>query len=192
MELHQKYLFKILLVGDISVGKSSIMQRYCDSKATIGIDYKIKHIKLDNNYKICIQIWDTAGQERYRTIVSNYYRNIDCIMLCFDISDVNSFFEIKNLYEQAKKFAKESTIFLLTSTKIDKQFMISTNQINEFIEKNCMQFFAVSSKYSIGINEMFNTIIKKLVKHKSLNKEKEIEPIKLEKTNKIIHKSCNC
>src|SRR5271165_522496 len=94
------YLIKVIVVGDSGVGKSSILLRYADDAfsekfiSTIGVDFKVKNLTVDKK-QIKLQIWDTAGQERFRTIVSAYYKNIDCVFVIFDLTDVNSFDNIK-------------------------------------------------------------------------------------------------
>jgi small GTP-binding protein len=88
-------LFKILLVGDTNVGKSSLLLRFTDDTfdsditSTIGVDFKVKHLTLDdpniNNdtkkRRVKISVWDTAGQERFRTLTSAYYRGAQCVVL---------------------------------------------------------------------------------------------------------------
>jgi small GTP-binding protein len=80
--------YKILIIGDSSVGKTSLLLRFCDQKyfenyvATIGIDYKIKNILLDGK-DIRLQIWDTAGQERFRTITAAYFRKANVSIAYF-------------------------------------------------------------------------------------------------------------
>lgn len=87
---------KIILIGDSGVGKTSLLQRFCDNEfsnnflTTIGIDFKIKTITL-NGQPVKLQIWDTAGQERFRTITQAYYRGADGIVMVFDIDDRASF-----------------------------------------------------------------------------------------------------
>ena len=82
-------LVKLLLIGDSGVGKSCLLLRYSDDKfttsfiTTIGIDFKIKTIRLDNK-KVKMQIWDTAGQERFRTITQAYYKGAQGIVLAYD------------------------------------------------------------------------------------------------------------
>ena len=84
-------LVKLLLIGDSGVGKSCLLLRYSDDKfttsfiTTIGIDFKIKTIDLDQK-KVKMQIWDTAGQERFRTITAAYYRGAHGVLLVYDLS----------------------------------------------------------------------------------------------------------
>ena len=97
------YLIKLLLIGDSGVGKSCLLLRFSDDAfntsfiTTIGIDFKIRTVEIDN--KRCkLQIWDTAGQERFRTITTAYYRGAMGILLVYDITDEQSFANIRNLY----------------------------------------------------------------------------------------------
>jgi small GTP-binding protein len=88
---------KILLLGDSAVGKSSLLTQYCDKDfslghmPTIGIEYKQKVLNLNNNKSVKIQLWDTAGHERFRTITPVYYRNVDGVLLIFDITQQSTF-----------------------------------------------------------------------------------------------------
>src|SRR5580704_13228178 len=86
------YLFKLLLIGDSGVGKSSLLLRFADDTftesfiSTIGVDYKCKTLDIYGNI-VKLQIWDTAGQERFRTITSNYYRDPPAAIICFDLTN---------------------------------------------------------------------------------------------------------
>jgi small GTP-binding protein len=88
---------KLLIIGESYVGKSSLLTQYVDEEfnmnheITIGVEYKQKTLKLEDGNTIRVQIWDTAGTARYNTITPNYYRNIDGILLVFDISNQKSF-----------------------------------------------------------------------------------------------------
>jgi small GTP-binding protein len=88
---------KMLIIGESYVGKSSLLTQYVDEEfsmnhtTTIGVEYKQKILKLEDGNSIRVQIWDTAGTTRYNTITPNYYRNVDGILLVFDISNHKSF-----------------------------------------------------------------------------------------------------
>ena len=85
------YLFKVVLVGNSAVGKSSILVRYADDEfsevfmATIGVDFRFKSFNLNSN-KVKLQIWDTAGHEKFRTITNSYYKGAHALILVFDIT----------------------------------------------------------------------------------------------------------
>lgn len=90
------YMFKILLIGNSAVGKTSFLFRYCDDSftsafvSTVGIDFKVKTITR-NHKKVKLQIWDTAGHERYRTITTAYYRGAMGFILMYDVTHEESF-----------------------------------------------------------------------------------------------------
>uniref|UniRef100_A0AAQ4PK86 Uncharacterized protein n=1 Tax=Gasterosteus aculeatus aculeatus TaxID=481459 RepID=A0AAQ4PK86_GASAC len=94
------YLFKLLLIGDSGVGKSCLLLRFADDTytesyiSTIGVDFKIRTIDMDSK-TVKLQIWDTAGQERFRTITSSYYRGAHGIIIVYDVTDINTRFNIK-------------------------------------------------------------------------------------------------
>lgn len=94
------HLFKVLLIGDSGVGKSCLLLRFADDSytesyiSTIGVDFKIRNFTLEGK-KIKLQMWDTAGQERFRTIISSYYRGAHGIIIVYDITDLESFNNVK-------------------------------------------------------------------------------------------------
>eukprot|EP00923_Selenidium_pygospionis_P034802 GHVN01060536.1.p1 GENE.GHVN01060536.1~~GHVN01060536.1.p1 ORF type:complete len:147 (+),score=14.68 GHVN01060536.1:81-521(+) len=118
------YLFKLLLIGDSGVGKSCLLLRFADDVytasfiATIGVDFKIRTIEQDGKI-IKLQIWDTAGQERFRTITSSYYRGAHGIIIVYDVTDRESFNNVKIWMQEIDKYAMESVNKLLVGNKSD-------------------------------------------------------------------------
>ncbi len=106
------YLFKILLIGDAAVGKSSILLRYADNifneayMSTIGIDFRIKDFNLDDKL-IKLQIWDTAGQERFKNLTSTYYKGAHGVIFVFDTTDPGTFESIDEWVNEVEKHAGE-------------------------------------------------------------------------------------
>ncbi|KAJ6709249.1 hypothetical protein OIU74_010366 [Salix koriyanagi] len=109
-----EYLFKLLLIGDSGVGKSTLLlsftsKNFEDLSPTIGVDFKVKHVTIGGK-RLKLAIWDTAGQERFRTLTSSYYRgaqgiimgmsccsSLPCVLTCFLAQPINvlSWFNIK-------------------------------------------------------------------------------------------------
>ena len=92
-------MYKIVLIGDSDVGKTSMLLRFsdnifCNNPCTVGIDFKIKTLKVDNHI-IKMQIWDTAGQERFKSITKNYLRNAHCCIAVYDITRMESFINVE-------------------------------------------------------------------------------------------------
>ncbi|NXC15786.1 RAB3B protein, partial [Corythaeola cristata] len=97
------YMFKLLIIGNSSVGKTSFLFRYADDTftpafvSTVGIDFKVKTV-YRNDKRVKLQIWDTAGQERYRTITTAYYRGAMGFILMYDITSEDSFNAVQDWY----------------------------------------------------------------------------------------------
>merc|ERR1711871_1321965 len=118
------YLIKLLLIGDSGVGKSCLLCRYSEGVfnnnfiTTIGIDFKIRTIELDGQ-KIKLQIWDTAGQERFRTITQAYYRGAMGILLVYDVTDKDSFSNIRVWMRNIEQHANEQVVKILLGNECD-------------------------------------------------------------------------
>ena len=164
------HLFKLLIIGESGVGKTCILLRFTDDSftanhlTTIGIDFKIKIIELEGK-TIKLQIWDTAGQERFRTITKTYYKGAHGIILTYDVTDQNSFKNIRNWIKQIEANAQTSVCKVLVGNKCDKPDRTVTeeegrNLANEF----GMNFFETSAKNDLNIKEVFNYLTKEIMK----------------------------
>uniref|UniRef100_A0AAY5K8A5 small monomeric GTPase n=1 Tax=Esox lucius TaxID=8010 RepID=A0AAY5K8A5_ESOLU len=120
------YMFKILIIGNSSVGKTSFLFRYADDSftpafvSTVGIDFKVKTI-YRNDKRIKLQIWDTAGQERYRTITTAYYRGAMGFILMYDITNEDSFNAVQDWSTQIKTYSWDNAQVLLVGNKCDME-----------------------------------------------------------------------
>lgn len=191
------HLVKILMVGDSGTGKSNILLRYTEDKffptfmATIGIDFKIKYIYAKDK-KIKLQIWDTAGQERFRTITTAYYRGAMGIMLVYDVTDINSFNNVKYWINNIKQHCTENINIIIVGNKIDmEENRVITFEQGENLAKTCpiknTQFFEVSAKSNINITESFQYLVETVVENITL-KDQYFDPpvvIKAPKKKKL-------
>eukprot|EP00746_Dinoflagellata_sp_MGD_P157614 gnl/MRDRNA2_/MRDRNA2_86261_c0_seq1.p1 gnl/MRDRNA2_/MRDRNA2_86261_c0~~gnl/MRDRNA2_/MRDRNA2_86261_c0_seq1.p1 ORF type:complete len:550 (+),score=95.32 gnl/MRDRNA2_/MRDRNA2_86261_c0_seq1:100-1749(+) len=124
MQTRYDYLFKLLLVGDSGVGKSCLLLRFADDSftesyiSTIGVDFKIRTIDLEGKV-VKLQIWDTAGQERFRTITSSYYRGAHGIFVVYDITDMESFNNVKRWVDEINRYAGVTCSVMLVGAKND-------------------------------------------------------------------------
>ena len=117
-------LVKAIIVGDSSVGKSSLTYRFTDNTfspsfiSTIGVDFKT--VVLDKQGKVVrLQIWDTAGQERFRTIIQGFFRGVHACMLVFALDDAESFDNVNEWVKHARQFGNEEIKFVLIGNKLD-------------------------------------------------------------------------
>ena len=164
----------ILLVGDANVGKTSILLKYTENffpnqyQATIGVEYKMKIIKL-NNMNIKLQIWDTAGQERYKSIAKNFFHSANGVFLVFDITDKKSFENLNKWIEDVKENSPKDCKYIIIGNKSDlsNQRTISTFEIDNFVKEKKSSYFEVSAKNDEGLNEAFINLSKEIIKDKN-------------------------
>lgn len=162
------YLFKLLLIGDSGVGKSCLLLRFADDTytesyiSTIGVDFKIRTIELDGK-TVKLQIWDTAGQERFRTITSSYYRGAHGICVVYDVTDKDSFDNVKQWMQEIEKYATEGVNKLLVGNKSDlddKQVEYSTAK--EFADSLGIPFLETSAKNASNVEQAFLTMARQI------------------------------
>ena len=162
--------YKIVLIGDINVGKTSILSRFrygsfeSDYMPTLGIDFFSKNLFFEDK-TIRLILWDTAGQERFRSLIPSYLKNADCIIIVFDITNKESFLSLNKWLTDAKNNASENTIYVICGNKIDlkERRTVNENEINEYIEKNTgVIYMECSAKNGQGIKDLFNVIAKNL------------------------------
>lgn len=157
-------LFKLLLIGDSGVGKSSLLHRFADDDykddyiSTIGVDFKIKTLEGPDGKQMKLQIWDTAGQERFRTITSSYYRGAHGIIIVYDITDSESFANVKQWLHEINRYASENVNKLLVGNKSDltSDRQVSTEQGKELAESLKLDFVETSAKSNNNVTEVFH------------------------------------
>ncbi|KAG9393701.1 Small GTPase superfamily, ARF type [Carpediemonas membranifera] len=164
------YLFKLLLIGDSGVGKSCLLLRFADDTytesyiSTIGVDFKIRTVDLDNS-TIKLQIWDTAGQERFKTITAAYYRGAHGIIVVYDVTDVETFNNVRVWLEEINRYASEDVCKLLVGNKCDLETRkaVEYQTAKTFAESLDIPFIETSAKDAIRVEDAFTTISKILL-----------------------------
>lgn len=163
------YLFKLLLIGDSGVGKSSLLLRFADDTftesyiSTIGVDFKIRTVQLEGK-TVKLQIWDTAGQERFRTITSSYYRGAQGIIIVYDVTDKDSFNNVKQWLHEIDRYASEDVKKLLVGNKSDLDDKRETTyaEAEEEAKTLRMQFLETSAKNSTNVEKAFMAMAKEI------------------------------
>ncbi|CAI0547912.1 unnamed protein product [Linum tenue] len=155
------YLFKLLLIGDSGVGKSCLLLRFADDSylesyiSTIGVDFKPYTIYLLPFLKF--SQWDTAGQERFRTITSSYYRGAHGIIIVYDVTDEESFNNVKQWLSEIDRYASENVNKLLVGNKSDltANRVVSYETAKAFADEIGIPFMETSAKSSTNVEEAF-------------------------------------
>ena len=166
----EESVYKVLLLGDTDVGKTCFLFKYTDNTfhenhiATIGLDYRVKKIKLKNGKEISLQIWDTAGQDRFRAITKNYYKGAHGIVLIYDITNNQTFENVSKWVNQIHEEVSLNVVIFLAGNKLDleKKREISY-EIGEKLAKELgCTFFEASAKTGVNIDEIFNELAESL------------------------------
>lgn len=157
------YLFKIVIIGDSGVGKSSILNRFCsdffdpNSMETIGMDLAVRTINV-NNKKVKIHVWDTSGQEKFRALTENYYRDADGVLLVFDLAGPTSGYNVEQwIYKAEQKCRKDPPMMILGN----KSDLVEKARRYSFSKP----YRAVSAKTGKNIEEVFQTLCKEMMEN---------------------------
>lgn len=156
------YLIKLLLIGDSGVGKSCLLLRYSDDSftssfiATIGIDFKIKSILIDDS-KVKLQIWDTAGQESFRSIARSYYRDAAGCLLVFDVTRKESFNHLDKWLQETRQFANPNIAITIVGNKADlsAKRVVRYEEAKNFATEMGLTYVEASAKSADGVDEAF-------------------------------------
>ena len=188
-------LYKVLLLGNSTVGKTSFLLRFCDDKydpetlTTVGVDYKKKFIKRHDK-KIKLHICDTAGQERFRSIAKNLFKNADGIIIMYDITNIKSFQEIKYWISIIKENVDLEKIGLVISGNkkdLEDKREVSENMRESLEEKLNIKVIETSAKDNINVDETFAELIDRMekldlgIKYQSSYDEDEAEQNNVDK-----------
>ena len=162
------HTFKILLVGDSGVGKSSLLLRFAtgdfeeDQQATIGVDFKSKMIDVGGK-RIKLTVWDTAGQERFRTLTSSYYRGAHGIVYVLDVTRRETFESLGEIWmhEVSMYSTIEDSIKMVVANKTDleTQREVRTEECVEFAKKHGCLYVETSAKGNVAVDQAFEELV---------------------------------
>ncbi len=160
---HFKYVFKYIIIGNPSVGKSCLLNQFLNNKfnseyeLTVGVEFGAKTITIDNGEKVKLQIWDTAGQESFKSITRGYYRSAAVAVITYDITSRNSFDSIDSWLKECKQNGNKEMTLVLVGNKSDLEDKreVPYEEGEKMAEDNNMLFFETSAKTSDNVLDMF-------------------------------------
>ena len=166
-------VYKVLLLGDSTVGKTCFLLRYTDNTfldlhmSTIGLDYRLKTMILENQRIVKVQLWDTAGQDKYRAITRNYYRGANGIILLFDVTNEKTYDNIKKWIISIKEEISDHICIVLIANKIDnvQERKINKEKGEKLAETYGIKLFECSAKTGEGVNESVFYLVEKIVEN---------------------------
>ena len=181
--------FKILIVGDSNVGKTSLLLKYVDDifqethLATIGVEFKLKEITLDNKiYKL--NIWDTAGQERFKSITKSFFKAADGIVFVYDITKKATFDNLKNWINDAEsKTTNFKSIVVGNKIDLENNREVDYNLGKNFCEKKNCPFLETSAKINMRVEDIFLTLVKDILKYKVIKENENMNKVTLNSNN---------
>ena len=172
-------VFKVVLVGDMNVGKTNIVSRYIrnefheDSKNTVGVEFLSKQFKIEG-HNIKAQIWDTAGSEKFRSITTQYYKGAKGCLVVYDITDQSSFDNIDKWINEVKVCADKNVTFIIIGNKSDLEDIRQVNtelgedkaMVNEaaFMETSALSGENIEKAFEFMINEIYKKNFNEMTK----------------------------
>ena len=179
-------MFKVVLVGDSSVGKTNIMSKYLknefheDSKATVGVEFGSKQFTVEG-HQVKAQIWDTAGQERYKAITSAYYKGAKGAFVVYDINRKQSFDSVDRWINDIKAAADKNLTIIIIGNKCDleDQRQVKKEQGEEKAKSNEVAFMETSAFSGENLDKAFEKMVNEVFKkcHEEMTSDGEVEAV---------------
>jgi len=172
MTTNKIFQFKLVLLGDTSVGKSSIVIRFVKNQfsdlqeATIGAAFLTQTVPL-NDCTVKFEIWDTAGQERYHSLAPMYYRGAAAAIIVYDITSQDTFTRAKSWVKELQRQGTQDVVIALAGNKIDREEdrTIQAQEASAYATENNLIFMETSAKTNVNVRELFLSIARKLPKN---------------------------
>ncbi|XP_015476893.1 EF-hand calcium-binding domain-containing protein 4B isoform X2 [Parus major] len=175
-------LFKIIFVGNSSVGKTSFLRRFCEDRffpgtaATVGVDYNVRTVTVDHT-QVALQLWDTAGQERYRSITKQFFRKADGVIVMYDITAKDTFTAVKQWLISIEEATGENVPVLLLGNKTDneKEREVPMGMGDHLAKDYNLIFYECSAYSGYNVEKSVLHLARILKEHEDKVKEKTIE-----------------
>ncbi|CAD8115968.1 unnamed protein product [Paramecium sonneborni] len=185
--MQQTSSYKVILVGDSKVGKSSFFIRAIKNitpqqpKSTIGVEYASKQIVYKEQL-ITLKIWDTAGSEKYKSVTSNHFRQSQGALLFYDLTDLYTYENIQNWLKDIHGYADESVAIVIVGNKLDlvndaqNLRCIPQEKVQQMCKDQNLLYAEISTKTGEGINELIELLVKNLQINKIQNVQQQERP----------------
>ena len=175
MEDQNEIKMKILLIGESKVGKTCLINSYVirsfniNQLSTVGLDFRTKKLDIQGK-QIILNIYDTAGQERFRNLSTGYMKSADGFLVCFDLTSESTLENVTYWINSIKNTARKNASMLIIGNKSDlnEDREVTTEQGKEFAAKNGINYLETSSKMHIGVDEAFETLVKKILEQREI------------------------
>jgi small GTP-binding protein len=180
------HLVKIILVGDASVGKTHLLNRYIKGTLpkhnvpTIGVEFATRTVTLPSGANVKAQIWDTAGQERYRAITSAHYRKALGALVVYDVTKEKTFDSVTRWVEELKYHAEPDIVIVLVGNKVDlvqknpNLRRVSEEAGRKLAAEYQMLFAETSAITSEKVNDVFENLLQEILQIKSQERTKDM------------------
>jgi small GTP-binding protein len=177
--------FKVVLVGESGVGKTSIITQFIDQtfqedqQSTTGGTFSTKSVKCGNNKTLKFEIWDTAGQERYRSLTKMFYKDANAAVLVYDITRKDSFEQLKSYWAEQIKECPENIIVVIAANKNDliQKEEVDEEEARKFASDLGAIFVGTTATQVESINELFIEIAKKYTGSEKIEIKDEEDPV---------------
>lgn len=164
-----RFVFKLMILGDPSVGKTSLVRRYIENRfsedylSTIGVDFLKKDINVDGTY-VTIVLWDVAGQAKYANFKKHYYKGANFFIIVFDITKKPTYMNIGRWLKDAQEILGDDVYFAIFANKADLEDQREVEDYEAFkLMENLVEFEETSAKTGHNVNEIFTKIARFLI-----------------------------
>jgi len=166
----KSFQFKLVLLGDAAVGKSSLVLRFVKEQfseyqeSTIGAAFLTKSVDVGDGSVVKFEIWDTAGQERYHSLAPMYYRGAAAAIVVYDLTNRQSFVRAKSWVKELQRQGKDNVVIALAGNKLDleENRQVESEEAKLYAEENNIFFIETSAKTNHNVSEVFRMIAKRL------------------------------
>ena len=194
------YIIKLLIVGDMGVGKSNFIYRYTKDQfsesylSSAGFDSNSKEIEITDK-KVIVQLWDSAGQEQFKTITKDLFTRVQGIIILYDITDKKTFLNVSNWIKLIQE-TNNNVSYALAGNKCDlkKERKVEEEEAIKLSQDNHIDFFETSAKQNINIIECVNNFVNKIINSENFIQERitfGLQNISIEE-RKTINKNEKC